>query len=47
MTMVGSGSGQFDRIRSRPKGSDPSGSGSATLNSGKLSYTIEEKNNNE
>ena len=25
------GSGQFDQIRIRPKGSDPSGSGSATL----------------
>ena len=29
--IVGSGSGQFDRIQIRPKGSDPSGSRSATL----------------
>ena len=31
--MVGSrtGSGKFDQIRIRPKGPDPSGSGSATL----------------
>ena len=30
----GTGSGQFDWIRIRPKGSDPSGSGSATLEMG-------------